>query len=127
MLVGYRTASRACRAIPKFAPRLGGQSAAYVSTKCASPGQEASKREKEIKRRKGRRSRAREIYTAYVAVASSSARAVGLGGKSWVKLEGEAEKEARRIYAEERVARAARAKRRIGMKGGKRGRGRNRG
>lgn len=69
----------------------------------------------------GRRSRTRKIYTAYVAVTSSSARAVGLGGKSWVKLEGEAEKEARRIYAEGRVARAARAKGRIGMKGGNRG------
>lgn len=44
-----------------------------------------------------------------------------------MKLEGEAEKEARRIYAEERVARAARVKRRIGMKGGKKGRGRGRG
>jgi len=47
----------------------------------------------------GKISRAREIYTAYVVIASSAARAtVGSGGKSWVKLEGEVEKEARRIY-----------------------------
>jgi len=50
--------------------------------------------------------------------------AVGLGGKSWVKLEGEVEKEAHRIYREERVARSSRTKGRIGMKGGKWERGR---
>jgi hypothetical protein len=41
-----------------------------------------------------------------------------------VKLEGEVEKEAHRIYREERVARSSRTKGRIGMKGGKWGRGR---
>lgn len=75
-------------------------------------------RKKERKRGREKREADRRVERAACAGyslcrgrASSSIRAaVGLGGKSWTKLEGEVEKEAHRIYTEERVARFARAR-----------------